>query len=108
MGAVTSDTPLRYPGGKRRLLGVVTSLLEANSLSDIHYAEAFAGGASIPFALLFGEYAVTIHINDLSLPVYAFWHCVLNATDKLCARIEAVNVNIRQWRREREIYRKRA
>jgi DNA adenine methylase len=97
-------TPLRYPGGKRRLVPFVTRLLEANAMRDIQYVEACAGGASIALALLFEEYASTIHINDLSCPVYAFWHAVLNNTEALCKRIEQTEVTIAEWHRQREVY----
>lgn len=101
-------TPLRYPGGKRRLIETVTSLLRANDLKDIQYVEAFAGGAAIPLALLFEEYASLVHINDLSRPVFAFWHCVLNDTANLCEKIKRVNVTVNEWRRQREVYQSRA
>lgn len=97
-------TPLRYPGGKRRLAAVVVRLLEENNLRDIQYVEAYAGGSAIALDLLFGEYASVIHINDLSRPVYAFWHSVLNDPEKLCRRIECVSVTMREWRRQRAVY----
>lgn len=100
-------TPLRYPGGKRRLAQVIMRLLEANDLTDIDYAETYAGGASIALALLFEEYAATIHINDLSRAVYAFWYLVLNDCDALCRRIERVRVSMAEWRRQRAIYEER-
>jgi len=97
-------TPLRYPGGKRRLATVVMRLLEENRLHDVQYAEPYAGGAAIALALLLGEYASTVHINDLSRPVFAFWHSVLNDTAELCRRIERVNVTMREWHRQRAVY----
>ena len=100
-------TPLRYPGGKRRLAPVVMRLLEANDLKDIQYVEPYAGGASIALSLLFEEYASVIHINDLSRAVYAFWHTVLNNAEELCRRIERVNVTMREWRRQRKVYERR-
>lgn len=100
-------TPLRYPGGKRRLATVVTRLLEENHLKDVHYVEPYAGGAAIGLALLFGEYASAIHINDLSRPVYAFWHSVINNTKELCRRIERTRVTMTEWRRQRSIYDRR-
>jgi DNA adenine methylase len=81
--------------------------VEANNLRDIDYAESYAGGASIALALLFEEYAATIHINDLSRPVYAFWYLVLNDCEALCRRIECVNVTMREWKRQRTIYEQR-
>lgn len=100
-------TPLRYPGGKRRLVPVVQRLLESNGLRNIHYAEPYAGGASVALALLFEEYASVIHINDLSRPLFAFWHTVLNKPDALCRRIERVKINMREWHRQRAIYEQR-
>jgi DNA adenine methylase len=101
------DTPLRYPGGKRRLAQVMMRLIDANDLRDIDYAESYAGGASVALALLFEEYASTIHINDLSRPVYAFWYLVLNDCAALCRRIERVNVTMREWKKQRAVYERR-
>src|SRR5579863_4109465 len=101
-------TPLRYPGGKRRLAPVVMRLLESNGLKDVHYAEPYAGGAAIALALLFEEYASTIHINDLSRPVFAFWHTVLNNTADLCRRIKSARVTMREWKRQRAVYEARS
>src|ERR1700693_4834443 len=97
-------TPLRYPGGKRRLASSVMRLLEYNGLKDIQYAEAYAGSGAIAIALLLHEYASIIHVNDLSRPVLAFWHCVLNDTDRLCQRIEHTKVTMRQWKMQHKIY----
>jgi DNA adenine methylase len=100
-------TPLRYPGGKRRLAGVVARLIEVNGLTDVRYAEPYAGSAAIALSLLLEDYASVVHINDLSRPVYAFWHTVLNETEWLCRRVGGVKVTMRTWRRQRAIYHRR-
>ena len=82
-------------------------LLEANGLKDIQYVEPYAGGASVALALLFEEYASSAHINDLSRPVFAFWHSVLNQTDELCRRIERVKITMREWSRQHNVYKRR-
>jgi DNA adenine methylase len=97
-------TPLRYPGGKRRLAPVVAQILDENRLTDINYAEPYAGGAAVALALLFEERAAAVHINDLSRPVFAFWHTVLNHATELCRRIDRVKVTMRQWRKQRAVY----
>ncbi|MEO8378864.1 MAG: DNA adenine methylase [Acidobacteriota bacterium] len=97
-------TPLRYPGGKRRLAPLVGQILDENNLTDVNYAEPYAGGAAIALALLFDERAATVHMNDLSRPVFAFWHTVLNHTAELCRRIDRVNVTMRQWHAQRAVY----
>ena len=97
-------TPLRYPGGKRRLAPVVMRLLDENGLCDIEYVEPYAGSSAIALALLFGEYASVVHINDLSRPVYAFWYAALNDTDELCCRVQSVKVTMDEWHRQRRVY----
>lgn len=97
-------TPLRYPGGKRRLVATVERLLEENGLADIHYAEPYAGSAAIALALVMEEYASVAHINDLSRPVYAFWSSVLYNNSEFCRRIERTKVTMREWHRQRAVY----
>lgn len=65
---MTYLTPLRYPGGKRRLAPVIMRLLDENGFCNIEYAEPYAGSSAVALALLFGEYASVIHINDLLSP----------------------------------------
>lgn len=100
-------TPLRYPGGKRRLVSTVTQLLRENGMKDIKYAEPYAGGAAIALALLLEEHASVVHINDLSRPIFSFWSTVLNDTAELCKRIEGAILTMDEWRRQRAVYLKR-
>jgi DNA adenine methylase len=100
-------SPLRYPGGKRRLASVMGCLLEENGMKDVQYAEPYAGGASLGLSMLFGEYASVIHLNDLSRPVFAFWHEALNNTSEFCRKIEHVRITMSEWNRQHEIYEKR-
>lgn len=97
-------SPLRYPGGKRRLVPVIAGLIETNGLRNVQYAEPYAGGASIALALLLEEYAADVHINDLSRPVYAFWYSVRNHTKEFCRRIESIRVTMKEWHRQRAVY----
>ena len=100
-------SPLRYPGGKRRLLPAVTQILQTNGLRDVHYAEPYAGGSAIALGLLYREYASTVHINDLSRDVYAFWHTVLHRGSELCNRIRETPVTMDEWHRQRDVYERR-
>src|SRR5713101_893183 len=98
-------SPLRYPGGKAKLANFVKLLLRTNHLCDGHYVEPYAGGASVALALLMGEYVTQVHINDLDLSVFAFWHSVLNETEALCRRIRDTRLSVAEWRRQRTIQR---
>ncbi|WP_145498920.1 DNA adenine methylase [Yersinia bercovieri] len=97
------NTPLRYPGGKGKLSGFIERLLNFNELSDIHYAEPYAGGAGLAFKLLFNGYAKQLYLNDINLSVYAFWYSVLNDSEKLCSLISSTTVDMDQWHKQKKI-----
>ncbi len=98
-------SPLRYPGGKRKLADFLALLLRANRLLDGEYAEAYAGGASVALALLFGEYVERVHINDLHPGVYAFWMTARDHPDDLCRRIRDARLDVHEWDRQRAVQR---
>ena len=102
----TTDSPLRYPGGKSQLTPLVIDVLRQNKLFYGHYVEPFAGGAGIAWKLLQNNYVSHVHINDLDPAIYAFWHSVLNRTDDLCDRISSVRVCMTQWYKQRAIQEK--
>lgn len=96
-------TPLRYPGGKGKLVPYVKAVMEANSLVDGVYVEPYAGGAAVAMELVLHEYARKVYINDISAGVAAFWRSVLDDTDALCARIKKTKVTMKEWYRQKEI-----
>lgn len=99
-------SPLRYPGGKRKLANFVKLVCATNDLLDGEYAEPYAGGASIALSLLFDEYAQYIHINDIDRALYAFWFSVLNCTESLCRLIQDTPVNMAEWHKQKAIQEK--
>ncbi|NUM46120.1 MAG: DNA adenine methylase [Anaerolineales bacterium] len=96
-------SPLRYPGGKRRLTNFFKLVVLENDILDGEYAEPYAGGASIGLALLFDNYVRKIHINDLDYAVYSFWFSVLNETETICKLIRDTPVTIEEWYRQKNI-----
>ena len=96
-------SPLRYPGGKRKLSNFIKLVYRHNGLVGGTYAEPYAGGAAVALSLLFGEYASRVLINDVDRSIYAFWHSVLYETDELCRRIDEAEVSIAEWRRQRVV-----
>ena len=100
-------SPLRYPGGKSKLSDFMKLIIEKNSLSDGIYVEPYAGGAGIAFDLLFNEYVKKIIINDLDYSIYSFWFSVLNHPEELCALIQNKDVNINNWKKQKEVQRKK-
>lgn len=77
--------------------------MRTNDLLGAVYVEPFAGGAGIAWKLLFDGYASEVWVNDIDPAIHAFWHCVLNRTDELCAKIESTDVTIEEWHRQRKV-----
>jgi len=96
-------SPLRYPGGKAKLANFAQALILTNRLSDGHYVEPYAGGASIALSLLINEYVSHVHLNDIDRSIFAFWHSVLNDTNALCHRIKNATLSVPAWRRQRAV-----
>ena len=101
-------SPLRYPGGKLKVVDYVKHLFEVNDLMDGTYIEPYAGGASVALTLLFSEYASRIKINDIDRSIYAFWHSVLKETDALCRLVADTPVNMEVWHAQREVQARKA
>jgi DNA adenine methylase len=90
-------SPLRYPGGKLKVVDYVKQLMEVNDLIGGTYIEPYAGGASVALSLLFCKYASKIKINDIDRSIFAFWHSVLNETDALCRLINDTPITMDVW-----------
>ncbi len=96
-------SPLRYPGGKRKLANFIKLMFQVNNLLDGEYAEPYAGGAAVALALLYGEYARRVYINDIDKSVYTFWNAALNDTDELCKFINDVPISMEEWHRQKQL-----
>ncbi|NYZ76137.1 DNA adenine methylase, partial [Candidatus Micrarchaeota archaeon] len=94
-------SPLRYPGGKGKIVPYFKQIIKDNLLLDCVYIEPYAGGASVALSLLLDGYVSKIIINDIDRSIYAFWYSVLNETDKLCSLIEKTPVNINVWKKQK-------
>lgn len=96
-------TPLRYPGGKGKLAGFIKATIETNGLHDGDYVEPYAGGAGVAVELLLHEYVQRIHINDISRPIFAFWHSVLENTEALVRLVRNTPLTVKSWARQKKI-----
>jgi DNA adenine methylase len=72
-------SPLRYPGGKRRLSSYIAEVLRAHDLRPKLFAEAFAGGASVSIAMLENDLVDEIALADRDHLVAAFWRVVFSS-----------------------------
>lgn len=105
---ITSDfsSPLRYPGGKTRLAGFLYKAIEKNFSEDekIILVEPYAGGAGASLKLLFSGKVDKIIINDLDKAIFAIWKIAVTDTDFLINKIKKVNIDIEEWKKQKEIY----
>lgn len=97
------DSPLRYPGGKGKVLNFVRLLFHENRLVGQDYVEPYAGGAAVALGLLFHEYVGKIWINDLDRAIYAFWDSVLNRTEEFVDLVRTAPLDMDEWRRQRAV-----
>lgn len=95
-------TPLRYPGGKQRLVPFIKEILIKNDITK-HYVEPYAGGAGVGIDLLLNRKIDFIHLNDANIGIYAFWYSVLNETEKLCKLISSASMTIEEWKLRKQI-----
>lgn len=99
----TSKSPLRYPGGKQKLAPFIAELLRENDLINGHYVEPYAGGAGAALELLLSRQVNSVHLNDSSYAVYAFWNAILTEPERFCRSIESASLNVDEWKKHKEI-----
>lgn len=95
-------SPLRYPGGKGKIARFMRSIIRTNNLSDGRYVEPYAGGAAVAWELLITGVVRRVSINDVSRPVFAFWHSALHRTEELCRLIKDSSLCVSEWDRQKE------
>ncbi len=99
-------SPLRYPGGKKRLAEFIAKICVDNNI-DGHYIEPYAGGASVALYLLFQNKVEKITINDFDKAIYAFWFCVVHYTEDFCDLIEKTDITISNWNEAKEVQKRK-
>jgi DNA adenine methylase len=92
-------SPLRYPGGKRRLVPYVATLLRDNDLEPDLFVEPYAGGASVALELADLGLVKQVALTDLDPWVASFWQTVFDDCDWLCTKIETITIDLASWDR---------
>lgn len=93
-------SPLRYPGGKSKLIDFLYHMLQTENL-DI-FIEVFAGGASLGLALLNAGKINQLVLNDIDPAVHAFWHVILTNPEYLIQKIRDTSINLSEITNARE------
>ncbi|OPY98935.1 hypothetical protein A5906_30735 [Bradyrhizobium sacchari] len=98
-------SPLRYPGGKAAMAGLLGQIRKLNGLGSYSVAEPFAGGAGASLSLLFREETSEIHINDADGAIHDFWWSLTNRPEQFSKLLKKTRVSMAEWRRQRDTYR---
>ncbi|WP_088834499.1 DNA adenine methylase [Paenibacillus tyrfis] len=80
-------SPLRYPGGKSKVIPYINSLLQPGATRT--FVGAYAGGASVELALLMADIVDELVLNDLDFGIYALFWTIKHAPYELIDRINS-------------------
>lgn len=90
-------SPLRYPGGKRRLAPYVAEALRLNNLRPELYVEPFAGGASVAIQLLHEDLVDQVALGEKDPMVAGFWKVVFTDHERLIAELRKLEPTLERW-----------
>jgi DNA adenine methylase len=95
-------SPLRYPGGKRKLVPLIADVFSQARTPIRLLVEPFAGGAAVSLALLEAEMAERVILADKDELVASFWKTVFSKNaPKLADMILCAPVTLAEWDRLR-------
>lgn len=90
-------SPLRYPGGKKRLAGYIAETLKLNGFRPRLFVEPLAGGASVALQLLNDDLVDTIALCDRDPMVAGFWQTVFTDPEWLVDQLGKVELTLENW-----------
>ncbi len=96
-------SPLRYPGGKRRLMRAFVPIIVNLGQPVKLFVEPFAGGAAVSLAMLESGLAEKVALADRDDWVGSFWKVVFSGEAwKLADRILDADVSLQKWKELRD------
>src|SRR5262249_17595415 len=95
-------SPLRYPGGKRKLAPFIADLIARAGLEVELLGEPFAGGAAVAISLLESGHVQSIALADADPLIAAFWKTVFSrSAHRLADMVCDTRVSLAEWRRQK-------
>lgn len=98
-------SPLRYPGGKGAMAGMLAEIRRRNGVAGLSQAEPFAGGAGASLSLLYAEHAPEVLINDADPAMHDFWWALTERGKEFGEILSGARASMAEWRRQRNAYR---
>jgi DNA adenine methylase len=97
-------SPLRYPGGKRKLAPFVADLITRAGLDVDLLVEPFAGGAAVAISLLESGHVRSIALADADPLIASFWKVVFSrSAGCLADMVSSTGVSLTEWRRQKDL-----
>ena len=97
-------SPLRYPGGKRKLAPFVADLITRVGLEVELLVEPFAGGAAVAISLLESGHVRSIALADADPLIAGFWKTVFSrSAHQLANMVCDTQVSLAEWRRQKAL-----
>ena len=90
-------SPLRYPGGKRRLAGYIAATIRLNGLRPKLLVEPFAGGASVALQLLNDGLVESIALGEKDPLLASFWKTVFTDHEWLIEKLRDTEPTLDNW-----------
>ncbi|MFT9493874.1 MULTISPECIES: DNA adenine methylase [Bacillota] len=84
-------SPLRYPGGKSKLINYIYSKLQKEATKTL--VGAYAGGASAELALLDAGIIDDLVLNDVDYGIYSLFSIIKNSPQRLIEQIKSTLPN---------------
>ncbi|MTH95081.1 DNA adenine methylase [Roseibium sp. RKSG952] len=97
-------SPLRYPGGKRKLAPIIADLLSRTNRRTKLFIEPFAGGAAVSISLLEADLVDQIALSDADVLVASFWNTVFSSNaSALADRVYDCSITLDEWKRQKDL-----
>lgn len=100
---LSSMSPLRYPGSKRKMVPAIRQLIDANEPPPELLVEPFCGGASVSLGLLAQDAVERVLLADLDPLVAAFWYEATTNGEALVKEMRKLDVTVAEWDRWRNM-----
>src|SRR5690625_1641607 len=98
------SSPVRCPGGKRKLAALIGDLLIRSGMRTELLVEPFAGGSAVSIALLEAWLVDRIGLADIDPLISSFWQTVFSPEARaLIERILEVDITLDEWDRQRSL-----
>jgi len=97
-------SPLRYPGGKRKLAPFIADLISRTNCRPELFVEPFAGGASVSISLLEANYVDQIGLADVDPLVASFWKVVFSIeAARLADLVYDTEITLAEWKTQKAL-----